>query len=523
MQCLIAISLCVTSSKIQRMNKAVIYARVSTDEQADNGKSIETQEKICNKWAKDNDYRIIEIYKDEGKSATNLNRPALKELLARCQKQDSIDAILIQDTDRLARNTLDHLTIKALLKKHDVKLVSISQPMLDDSPEGNLIDTIIASVNAFQSQITGRKTSKVMEEKARLGWYPGGLPPLGYKNLVNPSPLSTLDKKIIGFDQQTAPLMKKVFEMYSTGNYSIKDLADFLNKKGVISPRGFKIHISTLNNFLRDEFYIGKFMWKKIQYDGNHAPLIEKGLFNKVQLVLDAHNQYASRKRKHNYLLRGFLYCSECGNRYWAEKHKKKSGLIYDFYFCSSCKGDTYTDVSKLEKKVEKLFERIELSKKYTDHVRETARRILDDNRRNQDGETNRLQAEKSKVEKAMRETEDDRFVHKTLTPEAFQRIYERYENDLKNIENEMKNVKKDYSRGLQVLEKILTLAENIGVAYSTAKEPLQRKYLGLFFKRFTVKGDRIVKYELSDDLKELIENGSVRVRSSGLAKMDDF
>jgi len=499
------------------MKKALIYTRVSTEEQADKGKSLETQEKICMKWAKDNDYKISEIYRDEGKSATNLNRPALKEILARCQDQENIDAILIQDTDRLARNTLDHLTIKALLKKHDVKLISISQPMLDDSPEGNLIDTIIASVNAFQSQITGRKTSKVMEEKARLGWYPGGLPPLGYKNVDNPSPLSTLDKKIIGFDTQTAPYMKKVFEMYSTGNYSIKDLAEYLNKKGVISPKGYKIHISTLNNHLRNEFYVGKFTWKKIQYTGNHTPLIEKSLFNKVQLVLDAHNQYASRKRKHNFLLRGFLYCGECASRFWTDKHKKKSGKTYDFYFCSSCKGDTYTDAKKLEQRVERIFERIELSKEYTDHVKETAKKILEDNRRNQDGETKRIQAEKSKLEKAMREAEDDRFINKTINPETFQRIYERYENQLRNIEGEIKDVKRDYSQGLKVLEKILTLAENIGIAYKTAKEPLKRKYLGLFFKKFVIKKNKIVKYDLSDDLKELIENGSVRVRTDGL------
>jgi len=74
----------------------------------------------------------------------------------------------------LARNTLDHLTIKAVLRKKSIEIISISQPMIDDSPEGNLIDTILASVNIFQSQLTGRKTSKVLEEKAKMGWYPRG-------------------------------------------------------------------------------------------------------------------------------------------------------------------------------------------------------------------------------------------------------------------------------------------------------------------------------------------------------------
>lgn len=170
------------------MKKAYIYARVSTEEQAEQGKSIETQERICRKWAKDNNFAVAGVFRDQGKSATNINRPALQDMLSKCQVKGVVNAILVQDTDRLARNTIDHLNVKALLKKKDVEIISISQPMLDDSPEGNLMDTMIASFNAFQSQITGRKTSKVLEEKAKLGWFPGGTPPLGYKNIANPKP-----------------------------------------------------------------------------------------------------------------------------------------------------------------------------------------------------------------------------------------------------------------------------------------------------------------------------------------------
>ena len=97
--------------------------------------------------------------------------------------------------------------------------------MLDDSPEGKLLDTMIVSFNAFQSQITGRKTSKVLQEKAKMGWFPGGIPPLGYKNIPNPNPTSTLDKQIIGTDKLTAPYVKKVFETYATGDYNINNLA----------------------------------------------------------------------------------------------------------------------------------------------------------------------------------------------------------------------------------------------------------------------------------------------------------
>jgi DNA invertase Pin-like site-specific DNA recombinase len=391
------------------MKKAYIYARVSTDEQAEEGKSIETQIKLCSNYAKSNGISLAGQFIDEGKSATTINRPALKEMLAKCEEDGIVDIILIQDTDRLARNTLDHLTIKSILKKQDIQLISISQLMLDDSPEGNLIDTILASVNAFQSQITGRKTSKVMEEKAKTGWYPGGLPALGYKNIDNPLPSSTLDKRIITLDEEVAPHIKKIFEMYAKGDHSMQDLVDYLRSHNIRSSHNANIHISLIARILRDNFYLGKFYWKAVEYDGKHEPLITQEVFDRVQDMLIANTQNQSRKRVHNFLLRGFLICDECGRRYWGEKHKKPSGLVFRYYFCPNCKKDTYIDQEKLEQVIEKEFEQIQLSKQYVQHVLDTAHKLLEEIRGSQDSEKKRIQAERTKVEKAMRELEDSR------------------------------------------------------------------------------------------------------------------
>ena len=165
------------------MPNCFIYCRVSTEEQADKGYSLDTQEKLCHDFAERNGYAVIGVYRDEGKSATNLDRAALQELLSRCTKENGIDAVIIQETDRLARNTKDHLTIKAVLKKAGTKLISVAQPMLDDSPEGMMIDTILASVNQFQSDINSRKTSRGMQEKFEQGWWPG-CAALGYLNIA---------------------------------------------------------------------------------------------------------------------------------------------------------------------------------------------------------------------------------------------------------------------------------------------------------------------------------------------------
>lgn len=498
------------------MKKCFIYVRVSTEEQAQEGKSIETQLRICRKWAQDNEYLVIEEFIDEGKSATSLNRPALKELLTR-GKDEEIDAILVQDTDRLARNTLDHLTIKALLKKKNTQVISISQPMIDDSPEGNLIDTIIASVNAFQSQITGRKTSKVLEEKAKLGWFPGGTPPLGYKNIVNPAPTCSLDIQIIGIDELVALYILKAFEMYATGNYNVQGIVDFLNSKQIKSPLGYTIHVSYVARMLQNQFYLGKFTWNKVIYDkAKHPALIDLDIFMQVQKVLEAHNQNATRKRIHSFLLRGFLYCDNCSRKMWGEQHKKASGKIYEFYFCPTCKKDTYIDKELLEQQVAKLFKKIQISKDYVSHVLDTAKKILEEERTNQHSEKVRLYAEKSKLEKAIKETEDSRFITHTLTEESFMRIYPRYENQLKAINKEICDLDKDHAHAVEVLKKVLFLAED-------AVYLLKRNYLNLFFKEFRIRNGKITKFALTDDLKPLIQDGSVRVNATGLAGWNDF
>ena len=505
------------------MNTALIYARVSTEEQAEEGQSIETQIRICKKWAKDNEYQVPPdgIYKDEGKSATNLNRPALQDLLARCRDETVIDAVLVQDTDRLARNTLDHLTIKAVLKKKNIKIISISQLMIDDSPEGNLIDTILASVNAFQSQLTGRKTSKVLEEKAKMGWYPGGRPQLGYMNAENPNPTCTLDKRIVVLNPEVAPYIKKMFELYLTGNNSLKHIADWLNQKGVKSVTGGLMHTSSVDNYLNDPFYIGKFLWNGKMYIGKHEKLIDVATFNKVQEVLGNRNQHASRKRIHNFLLSGFAYCADCGGRFWAEYHKKKNGKEYEHYMCSKCKTDTYVKVDLLENQVEKLFEKIELSKEYTKEIMDRAIAMVKDLRQNTDSEKKRLLAKKSKLELALKDLEDQRFIHRTINDEKYLSISARYDGDIGLIDGELAKLTLDKTKKINDLDELLRLAENIGLTYKEAKPGLKRNYLTMFFEKFEVSKGKIIKYTLSKDLKELIENGSVRVRSTMLPLED--
>lgn len=150
-----------------------------------------------------------------------------------------------------------------------------------------------------------------------------------------------------------------------------------------------------------------------------------------------------------------------------------------------------------------------------------TAKKLLEESRDTRDEEQNRLQREKTKYQKAISEAEDDRYIRHIITGEALMQIIEKYKPLLKNIDDALANLDIDHGERLKVLERLLRLAENIGDAYKVAPPLLKREYLSLFFSKIFVKDNKIMRYDLTPEVKELIEGGSVRVRTTGLPRED--
>ena len=182
------------------MNKALIYCRVSTEEQANEGLSLEVQKDKGLEKAQALGYEVTDsgVYVDEGKTATNMNRQGLIDMLVATDDND-VKAIIVLDTDRLARNEIDHFSIKHSLKKNNISLISVNQP-IDDTPEGLLLDTVLSGVNAFSSRITGRKVSSSMFKKIKMGIWPGWAPP-GYSNVdigteTNPNKIVKINRSL---------------------------------------------------------------------------------------------------------------------------------------------------------------------------------------------------------------------------------------------------------------------------------------------------------------------------------------
>ena len=495
------------------MEYALIYRRVSTEDQAKEGRySMDTQLAVCIKAIDESEYSVAEngVYSDEGKSATTMNRAALQDMLLRVQEDRSIGAVYVQDTDRLARNTTDHLSIKLILKKHGVKLVSVSQSGLEDTPEGNFMDLVIAGVNQFQSQITGRKTRKSMEQRFRDGWLPTKAP-IGYKNVPDPK---DPDKRIIVIDPIRGPLVQEMLNMYATGNFSTLEVKEIMYRKGLVNGVGNCLPRSQVAWIMDNPFYWGEMHWGGMVGMGKHEPLVSKKLFLKCQRVKGEHSHFACRKRKHNFLLNGYIYCATCSRRWTAEKHPKKEKA---YYRCNAQPGtrcaEHYIEVDDLEKQIERKFAAIEFSPEFIDKIVARVQSLYQKKKGEIVEKQATLTAQKNNLI-AKLETAEEKLISGVLDDEDFVRIKSKITPRIEAIDEESQKLTRARNIKIEVIQKLLGLIRNLGETYKNSRPELKRLYLSLFWSKFEVAGREVAIATPSELVELLAAIGAVSINN---------
>lgn len=319
------------------------YVRVSTEEQT-HTKSCDDQMTLIHRHIEQQGWKLAKNgdYRDEGISGTKLERPGLQEMLVRCQEDKAIKAIVVTETDRLARGLDAYIPIRAILKKHQVKLIAITQQMVDDSAEGRMIGEILGAVNGLQVEVTRRKSMRALDEKAKRGWYPSKAP-LGYVN-VNIGTEERPDR-IIDIDPVKAPHVKQIPGLYNQG-LSYQEVADRLHAQGLEGNQDGKVSAEEIRKILFNDFYLGEFYWRGVKYQGKHEPLF------KWFEVMQARNRSQEKSqtrgsikdRDRHIFKRLPFFCPDCQCRITAEtktKHYPRTHRIaeYTFYHCTKSKG----------------------------------------------------------------------------------------------------------------------------------------------------------------------------------------
>ncbi len=475
------------------MKSCYIYVRVSTEEQAKYGYSIEAQKKTCAEYAKRIDYTVLDIFADEGETATAADRPGFQAMLNKCEETPP-NSIVVWQTDRFARNEVDHFMVKEKLNKLGVNVLSVAQPMLDESPEGRLLDTVLAGVNAFYSRDLGRKTKKGLKQKWDEGWWPGWAP-LGYTNTKNEA-----GKGIVIIDEQKGSIVKEGLKLFSTGNYTIAALLQWFHERGLRSQTNKVLQFSVIHGILRNPFYYRLMKWNGLEKLGNHKALIDKATYDLNQYILAKHRGFLIRQRKHDFLLRSFVICADCGQRYTAEYHyntkklAKRGGKIA-YYHCAKrggCKSP-YIEQVKMETLVERQMAKMQFSEEFVRLVTEKAKEVFGKQKGDIDDQKRAILNQKMAVE-TKRNILEDRLLDGTLDREAFKRKHLELEAQINAFDTRILELEQKRQIDVDFIGEILAFTRNIHQTYLEAPHFLKRHYLRFFFDNFLVKDKKIVK-----------------------------
>ena len=312
---------------MQQKERYIIYVRKSTDVEDKQILSVEAQIVELKKYAQDNRLFIVDTVVEK-QSAKKPGRKKFNNTMRRVEGGEA-NGILSWHPDRLARNSVDGGHIIYLLD--EMLLVSLKFPTFwfENTSQGKFMLSMAFTQSKYYVDSLSENTKRGLRQKVRNGDYPG-LAPIGYINDVR--------TKSVVVDKRRAPLVVKVFELYVKGDKRLEDVAIFLASKGVRTSGNKLIPKEQIKYMLQNPFYYGHFRYMGEIHSGNHKPIIEKRLYDRVQAVLTRRG-YVRKAKNEPQVLCGLLRCGSCNMAITAE-HKikrQKNGNVHEYvyYRCS--------------------------------------------------------------------------------------------------------------------------------------------------------------------------------------------
>jgi site-specific DNA recombinase len=308
------------------MQKYFLYCRKSTEDEDRQILSIDAQISELNAIALRHGLAVLSTL-TECKSAKGPGRPVFNDMIRRIEAGEA-NGILTWKLDRLARNFDDGGRIIGLLQRGVIREIRTFEKTYLPSDNVLMIAVELGMANQYVRDLS-MNIRRGIREKIRRGIY-SSRAPIGY---LNDPKLRTIEPHPDFF-----PKMKRVMELFATGQYSLTAIQKQLADAGVVGVESGKpMPLSSIGNFLRNPFYYGVFLHKGEMHQGIHAPMISKKVFDDIQAALVKIGKPQSRNKRgqKGFLFLNFATCGSCGHCITAERHTKKSGRRYHYYRCT--------------------------------------------------------------------------------------------------------------------------------------------------------------------------------------------
>ncbi|MDP2933807.1 MAG: recombinase family protein, partial [bacterium] len=324
-----------------------LYARKSTDSEERQILSIESQIAELRLFA-EKEKLVVKQELIEAMTAKIPGRPIFNEMISRIEKGEAC-GIISWHPDRLARNSIDGGRIVYLLDTGHIKFLKFPTFWFENTPQGKFMLNIAFGQSKYYIDNLSENVKRGLRQKLRRGEWPGWAP-LGYINDKN------LRKVVMSPSQ--SPLVRRLFEEYATGKYTLEDLKRESFKWGLLSRTGKPLVKAEIHRTLTRPFYYGLMKYTGEWHQGAHEPLITKELFDKVQAAL-ARNGKPNKYKKHKFPLLGLAVCASCGCSITAERQKG-----HHYYRCTKKKGkcpEPYVREEKLSEQISQIISNVAL------------------------------------------------------------------------------------------------------------------------------------------------------------------
>ena len=243
--------------------RAALYMRVSTGRQAEHDLSIPDQRQQLQTWCHGHGYAVTAEFVESG-TATDDRRPVFQQMIERaCDGENVFDLIVVHSYSRFFRKAFEQEFYLRKLAKHNVRVVSITQPVGDESePVHAMMRKVIALFDEYQSRENAKHVIRSMKENARQGFWNGATAPLGYR-LVEAEKRGTKIKKRLAVDPVEAECVRFIYKLYlygdgTSGALGVKEVVKWLNRNGYRTRRGETFGVASVHKILTNTVYIGE-------------------------------------------------------------------------------------------------------------------------------------------------------------------------------------------------------------------------------------------------------------------------
>ena len=441
-----------------KLTRVALYIRVSTDRQAKEGDSLETQEQALNDYAKEHNYIIVDTYIDGGESGQKIKRTNLQRLLKDVEN-NKIDLVIMTKLDRWFRNVADFYKVIEVLKRNKVDWKTIWEDYDTTTASGEFWLNMSLALGQMEAKRTGERISDIFEHKFKYQkTVCSGNRKYGYNISV--------EKKYIINEEEAQ---------------NIRDLYDhFINTENLLETvKWFKVNkkdigYASIKNYLKDISYTGKYLRKKTGelIDDFIPQIIDKKTFDKAQIIFDRNikNYKFDGQYKNDYIFAGLLKCSECGNRL-AGTSNKDGNKYYRCkkYATGSCSKKALISEKKLENY---LVNNIDIL--ITEEIEKK-----EINLHNKEKDDNKIKNIKNKMNKLT-----NLYLNDLVDIEFYKMEYENLKNTLKEEEQSIVPQKINSSR-IEEIKKILD--NNFCLIYNSFSDKEKRIIWGKIFNYLVI------------------------------------